>query len=151
MNRLRYAALPLASAALLLALGACQSEAEREADRTGDIIEEQAEASAEGGGSAIVALGLTEAELIDADLVTMDGVELGEVEQVRRNTAGDVQALVVEIEDSNPDRFVLVPMSSLAARSDGTDTDIETSMTAEELAALPDAQAETQGAPTPPA
>ncbi len=151
MTRLRSAALPLAPAALLLALGACQSEAQKEADRTGDIIEQQAEAAAEGGGAAIVALGLTEAKLIEADLVTLDGVELGDVEQVRRNAAGEAQALVVEIEDSNPDRFVLVPIAGLAARPDGKDTDIETSMTAAELAALPDAQAETQGVATPPA
>ncbi len=147
MSRIRSAALPLAPVALLLALGACQSEAQKEADRTGDIIEQQAEASAEGGGSAIVALGMTEAKLIDADLVTLDGKELGDVEQVRRNAAGDAENLVVEIEDSNPDRFVLVPIDGLAAHRNGKD--VETSMSAQELAALPDAQAETQGAATP--
>jgi hypothetical protein len=151
MNRARFAALPLAPAALLLALGACQSETAKEADRTGDIIEQQAEASAEGGGAAIMALGLTEAQLIEADLVTFDGTDLGDVEQVRRDAAGEVEALVVKLENTDPDRFVLVPITGLAARPDGNDTDVETTMSAADLAALPDAQVGAQPAETPPA
>ncbi len=140
MNLTRVSALPLAPAALLLALGACQSEAGQQADQLEDEIEAQAEASAVGGGDAVAALGLTEAHLIDADLVSPDGKELGDVKQVRRNADGVADALVVELEDSDPDRFVELPLDGLSARISGGDTQVETEMTADELAALPDVQ-----------
>lgn len=130
-----YAALPLAIAAL----AACDSQAEREADQVEDRVEQQAEASAVAAGNAVAALGLTEAQLLEADLVTADGTDLGDIEQVRRNSAGAVEGLLVEIEDSNPDRFVVVPIDGLSPRNEGDDVDLLTTMTAAQLADLPDA------------
>jgi hypothetical protein len=144
----RHAALPLAPAALLLALGACQSEAEREAERMEDTMEQQADASA-AAGSEIAALGLTEAQLLEADLVGLDGSDLGDVEQVRRDPQGVANALVVEVEDSDPDRFVLVPIHGLTTRVDGDDTDLQTGMNAADVAGLPEATM--AAAATPPA
>src|SRR5690606_22800573 len=105
MKLATYAALPFA----LAALAACDSQAEREADRVEDQVEQQAEASAVAAGNAVAALGLTEAQLLEADLVAADGTDLGDVEQVRRDSAGAVEGLLVEVEDSNPDRYVVVP------------------------------------------
>ena len=48
--------------------------------------------------------------------------------------------LLIEIEDSNPDRFVAVPVAGLTTVAAGDDTDLATSMSREQLAALPDAQ-----------
>jgi hypothetical protein len=147
MNLARFAALPI----LVCALGACQSQAERQADATEDRIEQQAQTSAAAAGSAIAALGLSEAQLLDADLVTASGADLGDVEQVRRGASGAVDGLLIEIEDSNPDRYVMIPLDGLTTRPDGDDIDVQTTMTAQELAALPDATLTANTAPTPPA
>lgn len=141
MTLIRYAALPFAVAAL----AACDSQAEREADRVEDQVEQQAEASAVAAGNAVAALGLTEAQLLEADLVAADGTDLGDVEQVRRDATGEVDGLLVEIEDSDPDRYVVVPIDGLTPESTGDDVDLSTAMAAAELAALPDAEMTQQG------
>lgn len=137
MTRPFLAILPLAA----LALTACESEAEQQADATGDRIEQQADQSAAAAGDEIAALGLTERQLLDADLVAADGTELGDVEQVRRDASGAVTALLVEVEDSEPDRYVERPLDGLTATTGGimNDTDVQTTMTAQDLAAMPDA------------
>lgn len=137
MTRPIFAILPFAA----LALSACESEAEQQADATGDRIEQQADQSAAAAGDEIAALGMTERQLLDADLVAADGRELGDVEQVRRDASGAVVALLVEVEDSEPDRFVEIPLDGLTATAGGIvdDTDVQTTMTAQDLAAMPDA------------
>ena len=137
MTRPFLAILPFAA----LALTACESEAEQQADATGDRIEQQADQSAAAAGDEIAALGLTERQLLDADLVAADGSELGDVEQVRRDASGAVTALLVEVEDSEPDRYVEIPLDGLTATTGGimNDTDVQTTMTAQDLAAMPDA------------
>lgn len=137
MTIARYAVLPVAL--VLAGLTACESKAERQADAAQDRVEQQAQQSAAAAGNTIAALGLTERQLLDADLVTATGVELGDVEQVRRDSAGAVTGFLVEIEDSDPDRFVVVPMTGLTVRTTGDDRDLQTSMTAQDLAKLPDA------------
>lgn len=141
MIRAHHAMLPLAA----IALAACESEAERQEDATEDQIEQQAEQSAMAAGDEVAALGLTERELLDADLVAEDGTELGDVEQVRRDASGAVTALLVEVEDSDPDRYVEVPLTGLTVREGGVinDTDLQTSMTAQDIADMPDASIET--------
>lgn len=141
MTRTTFIVLPLAA----IALAACDSDADRQADATEDRIERLADQSAAAAGDEIAALGLTERQLLDADLVGEDGTELGDVEQVRRDSSGAVTALLVEIEDSNPDRYVELPVTGLSATEGGIlqDTDLRTSMTAQDLAALPDASMDT--------
>ena len=135
MSNARLVLLPLVACAL----AACESEAERQADATEDRIEQEAQTSAAAAGDAEAALGLTERQLLDAELRAADGTELGDVELVRRDASGAVTGLVVEIEDSDPDRFVVVPLDGLTTRRDGDDWDLQTTMTTAELAALPDA------------
>lgn len=145
MKLARYAVLPLAIAAL----AACDSQAEQEAEQAEDQLEQQAEASAVAAGNTVAALGLTEAQLLEADLVMADGTDLGDVEQVRRDPAGVVDGLLVEIEDSNPDRYVVVPVEGLSTLAAGDDMDLSTTMTAAELEALPDAKVAPQGTAAP--
>lgn len=108
---------------------------------TEDRIEQQAEQSAAEAGDEIAAMGLTERQLLDADLVSADGTELGDVEQVRRDAAGTVTGLLVEIEDSEPDRYVEVPLDGLTVTDGGvlSEANLQTDMTAQDLAAMPDA------------
>lgn len=143
MRLSHLAALPVLAAAL----AACDSDAEREADATEDRIEQQADASAAAAGSAVAALGLSETQLLDADLVTADGTDLGDIEQVQRDASGAVTGFLVEVENSNPDRYVVVPLTGLTTRVSGNDTDLQATMTAEDLAALPDATLDAAATP----
>lgn len=106
---------------------AAEEKREREAQQTAAIA-----------GAEAVALGLTEAQLLDADLVDPNGVEIGEVEQVVRGPSGKVERLLVEVEDSNPDRYVHVPVDGLTPIKRGNDTDLSTKMTKQQLQALPE-------------
>lgn len=101
-------------------------------------LEEAAEASAVAAGSEVAALGLTELQLLDAEIVGTGGVELGDVASVLRDDRGNVDRLLVEIEDSAPDRFVHVLISDLRPVQRGDDIELSTTITAEQLAALPD-------------
>lgn len=106
-------------------------------DAAEDRMERQAEASAVVSGPSIVALGLTEAQLLDAELVGAGGAEIGDVAQVIKGADGSVDQLLVEIEDSHPDRFVRIPLSGLTPVVRGTDTDLATTLTKADLEALP--------------
>ena len=129
MQILKLAALPLAA----LAITACESEAEKQADVAEDRMETQAEQSA-------AAAGMTELQLLDADLVAADGTDLGDIEAVHRDASGAVDGLFVELDNTDPDRFVMIPLDGLSMRTDGDDKDVQTGMTAQDLAALPDAE-----------
>ncbi len=124
-----------AVASLPLALAACGNSAEDEAQ---DRMEADARASAQASGDAIAALGLTERQLLDADLIGANNVELGDIERVERAADGTVDRLLVEIEDSDPDRYVHVPITGLTTVTRGDDVDVQTTMTAADLAALPE-------------
>lgn len=123
----------------VMLLAAC-SDAQ---DQVEDRIEEQAEASAEAAGPTEVALGMSERELLDAEIRASDGTELGDVEAVLRDAAGEVDRLLVEVEDSDPDRYVEVPLDGLSPTGEGDDRDLSTSMTMADIEALPDASIET--------
>lgn len=99
------------------------------------------------------ALGLREAQLLDASLIGIDGVELGEVQSLLTGPDGRVDRLLVEVADSDPDRYVEVPVAGLTVLTRGSDIDVVSTMTAAQLAALPDASAPaaTPPAATPPA
>ena len=122
----------LASSTALLSACADKNEAAEEK------LERAAETSATVAGSVPAALGLTETQLLDAELVGADGQELGDVAQVLRDASTKVDRLVVEIEDSNPDRYVHVPITGLKTVVRGDDTDLQTTMTKAELAGLPE-------------
>jgi hypothetical protein len=124
----------LAGSAALLA--ACNTDA----DDTDDRREDAAEARAAAAGPAAVALGLSETQLLEADLLDADGKELGDVEDLLRGANGQVDRLLIEIEDSQPDRFVELPVAGLRTVTRRGDTDLVGDATAETLAALPDAQ-----------
>jgi len=125
--------------ALVAGLAACESQAEKQADAVERQIEKEAKASAAAAGDALVALNLTERQLLDADLLAADGTELGDIVMVQRDPSGAVSGLLVEVEDSDPDRFVVVPLAGLTTRPDGAEFDVVTTMTARDIAALPDA------------
>lgn len=124
----------LAIALSTACLSACADKNEAAEDR----LEKAAETSARVAGPLPAALGLSEAQLLDAELLDAKGMELGDVAQILRGPDGKVDRLLVEIEDSNPDRYVHVPITGLKTRVAGDDTDLATTMTKADLAALPE-------------
>lgn len=84
------------------------------------------------------ALGLTEAQLRDADLIDAKGADLGDVEDLVRGSDGAITGVLVEIEDSDPDRFVQLPLDGLEAIQRGDDWDLRGDITREQLMALPE-------------
>ncbi len=108
----------------------------------------RAQESAAGNGAAasadqtaatapVVALGLTAEQLGDAEILNASGVEIGEVERVITDPSGTVTGLLVEIEDSDPDRYVNIPLDGLSVVRDGDDQDLGSSLTREQLLAIP--------------
>lgn len=90
-------------------------------------------------------LGLTAEQLDDADLIDPQGRKIGEVENLMVGPKGDVVGVVVEIDQRTPkpDRRVQVELSSLRAVPDPTDPgefNVQTSLTREQLLALPEAR-----------
>lgn len=88
---------------------------------------------------------LTKAQLLGAELVGANGVEIGDVAQVDRAANGSVSRLLVKIEDSNPERYIHVILASLAPLVRGNDTDLSTAMTRADLEALPAVQLRSYG------
>jgi hypothetical protein len=122
----------LAGTAFLLA--AC-SDANEVAE---EKLERSAETSAAVAGAVPAALGLTEAQLLDADLVGPDGKELGDIAKVVRGADNKVERLLVEIDGTNPDRYVHVPITGLKTMVRGDDTDLQTTMNKTDLMSLPE-------------
>ncbi len=100
-------------------------------------LEKAAETSATVAGPVPAALGLSESQLLDADLIDGDGKELGEVAQVLRDSDQKVDRLLVELEGPG-DRYVHVPILGLKPVVKGSDTDLQTTMTKARLDALPE-------------
>lgn len=132
---IKFAPLLIGSA---LAVSACDSQEDQVEDR----IEEQAEQSARASGDTPVALGLTERQLLDAEILAADGTELGDVEAVTKDADGNATELLIEVEDSNPDRYVTIPIDGLTVTTRGNDTDLSSDMTMDDIGALPDASLE---------
>ena len=129
---------PLAVGATIL-LAACSSPEEQARDQAEDQVEQAADQSAEQAGDAIAALDLTERQLLDAELIGTEGTALGEVTALTRGSTGAVEGLLIEVEDGDPDRFVMIPLDGLSPQQDGDDWNIVTSLSREQIAALPDA------------
>lgn len=122
----------LALPALLLTACADKNEAAEEK------LERSAETSATVAGPVPAALGLTEAQLLDAEIVGANGKELGDVAKVVRGPDNKVERLLVKIDGIGPDRYVHVPVTGLKTVVRGDDTDLQTSMSKADLEALPE-------------
>ena len=115
-------------------LSACTDSKETAEDK----LERAAETGATVAGPLPAALGLSEAQLLDADLAGPDGKELGEVAQVVRDRDDKVDRLLVELDGIGPDRYVHVPVTGLKKTVRGDDIDLVTTMTKADLEALPE-------------
>jgi len=86
------------------------------------------------------ALGLTQLQLEQAQLVDPAGARLGEVEKVELDGRGDVRALRIELDDSIAvARVVRIGLDGLSPVRTGPRWDLRTAAARDRLAALPPA------------
>lgn len=87
--------------------------------------------------SAAVAFGMTRDQLEDADVLSTDNTDLGDVETLVLDAAGTLTGVVVELEGPG-DPKVVVPIAQLNSitTADGS-KDLTTPLTAAQLQALP--------------
>ena len=132
-------------AAALLA-GACNQPEETTTAPTDEMATADTMAPTDDGmGAGGMTLGMTTAQLEDADVVSADGTDLGDVERVVTDSTGQVTGLAIEVEGAADGEYVLLPIAGLTTRADGMDNDVQTTMTVEDLRALPAWTPETTG------
>ncbi|WP_447727141.1 PRC-barrel domain-containing protein [Sphingomonas koreensis] len=90
--------------------------------------------SASGPGTAF---GLTTKQIEDADLVDVTGKDLGDIHRVETDASGNIDAVIVEIDGTDPERFVWLPLTRLTAVADGDDWNLRAATSRAELIALP--------------
>ena len=128
-------------AACAAALTAACSEAPPKPAETPEASPDAASAptltTAPVAATGATALGLTVAQLEKADLVTPAGADLGDVQNVDIDASGAITGLIVEPEGEGGPRWVRIPLEGLTVRRDGNDHDLVTTMTLEQLKAMP--------------
>jgi hypothetical protein len=134
-------ALTAASVAVLM-LAACGD------NRTDDVVQSPApgaqpapvtETRADAAtADAALAFGMSRSQLEDADLLSADNTDLGDVETLVLDASGKLTHVVVELEGPD-DVKVQVPVDQVRglARNNAADKDLTTDLTAQQLAALP--------------
>jgi len=136
-------ALLSAAAVGLLAVAACSE------NTTDDVVQAPAPGAAPAPVSetraetaqttAALAFGMTRAELEDADLLSEQNTDLGDVDALVLDPAGAVTHVVVELEGPG-DRKVAVPLAQVRsmAEDNGAHKNLVTSLTSAQLAAMPE-------------
>lgn len=101
------------------------------------VLTPEALPSASGPGTAF---GLTTRQIEDADLVDVTGKDLGDIERVETDASGNIVEVIVEIDGTDPRRFVRLPLTRLTAVADGDDWNLRAATSRDELIALPQAE-----------
>lgn len=135
MNRLILSALSLT----LLGAAAC-SDSEPEAVQAAPGAAPTAvsdTAAQTAATTTALALGMTREELEDADLVSPEPAftDLGDVETLVLNAAGEVTGMVIDLEGVDTD--VVVPIADVSSVRRQDDVDLSTTLTQAQLQALP--------------
>ena len=97
------------------------------------LPDRQADAAAT---NAALAFGMTREQLEDADIVSRDNADLGDVETLVLDASGALTHLVVELNGPG-DMKVLVPVADVAPIDRNGDKDLATDLTPGQLQALP--------------
>lgn len=132
--------LPLLVAAASIALSACGDSQSTATPAAGTTAPAPAPVATQTTNMTqpILALGLTRDQLEDAELLDATGAEIGEVERVVTDPSGAVTGLLVEIEDTTPDRHVTIPLDGLTVVAHGDDHDLRSTHTRAALIAMPE-------------
>ena len=100
------------------------------------VPEQVAEAAT---GAAALAFGMTREQLEDADLMSLNNTDLGDVETLVLDANGTLTHVVVELEGP-ADLHKIVPLGNLGVgeQVDGSSKDLTTDLSAAQLEDLPD-------------
>ena len=132
-------ALSAVAAVALLGAAACDN-------RDNDVVQAPDPATAtqqttrpvsDAAAAQVAALGMNRAELEDADLLSAERTDLGDVEAIIVDADNNVTGFAIELEGPG-DRYVVIPLDQVTAIEIDGDKDLQTALTAEQLAALPD-------------
>ena len=83
-----------------------------------------------------LALGMTRDELEDADLLSAERTDLGDVESLVLDASNTVTHVVIDLEGPG-DFDVVVPLDQITSITIDGETDLQTALSAEQLRALP--------------
>lgn len=139
---IRKTALIALSAAGLLAAAACSDNTDDDVVQPpapGAAAEPVSEQRAETAQtSAALAFAMTRQQLEDADLMSADFTDLGDVDTLVLDASGRLTHVVVELEGPG-DRKVALPIADVSsiATDNAQDKNLSTTLTAAQLAALP--------------
>lgn len=128
----------IAAASLAALLAACSEQKKEPAPVAEPAVVAPTPAAATAGvtRNEPMALGLTAAQFEDADLMSATGVDLGDVERVDVDSMGKATGLIIA--PTGPgERWVRLPLTGLTIKADGDDHDVITTLTLEEVKALP--------------
>lgn len=133
---------PVALAVLALGAAACSDREEDVAMAPAPgadpvaVPEQVAEAAT---GAAALAFGMTREQLEDADLMSLNNTDLGDVETLVLDANGTLTHVVVELEGP-ADLHKIVPLGNLGVgeQVDGSSKDLTTDLSAAQLEDLPD-------------
>ena len=125
------------AAALLAACSQPPAKPDKTPEASPDAASAPTMAGAPAAGAVVMALGLTVAQLEDADIITPAGVDLGDVQRVDVDASGAVTGLIIEPAGEGGPRWVRIPLDGLTTRKEGDDYDLVSTMTLAQLKALP--------------
>lgn len=125
------------AAALLAACSQPLAKPDKTPEASPDAASAPTMAGAPAAGAGAMALGLTVAQLEDADIITPAGVDLGDVQRVDVDASGAVTGLIIEPAGEGGPRWVRIPLDGLTTRKEGDDYDLVSTMTLAQLKALP--------------
>lgn len=126
------------AAASLLGVAACGDnssdvvQAPENAPPTAGTVQPVPDATAD----QVSALGMNRSQLEDADLFSSDRTKLGEVEAVIVDASNAVTGFAIDVEGPG-DVYVVLPIDQATLLHVGDDRDLQTTLTAEQLRALP--------------
>jgi len=132
----------IAASGLLLAAAACSDDTDDDVVQppapgapAEPVTEERAQTAQT---SAALAFGMTREQLEDADLMSAEMTDLGDVETLVLDSSGRLTHVVIELEGAG-DRKVALPIAEVSsiARNNGSLKDLSTTLTAAQLAAMP--------------
>jgi hypothetical protein len=146
---LRFA-LSTVAAVALMGVAACGDGRDDDVVQAPDAMtatEQTAEPVLDGVGEHVTALGMNREELEDADLLSAERTDLGDVEAIIVDADNNVIGFAIDLERS--DREVVIPLDQVTSIEIDGDKNLQTALTVEQMNALPDWDRETMRSPAP--
>lgn len=143
-------ALSTVAAVALMGVAACGDGRDDDVVQAPDAMtatEQTAEPVLDGVGEHVTALGMNRDELEDADLLSAERTDFGDVEAIIVDADNNVTGFAIELEGN--DREVVIPLDQVTSIEIDGDKDLQTALTVEQVTALPAWDRDTMRSPAP--